>query len=118
MPYYLLAIDLAIEAGLAFDGAARAGLFREGERALVPALLAAAPTMTEPAATETADAVLDLLVGPSVTGLATSPETIRERQVGLIRERLVSHGVELEAFEAAMLVRESLAAAPELRQAG
>jgi AcrR family transcriptional regulator len=118
LPFYLLAIDLAIEAGLSFDATARAGLFRQGERVLVPVLLDAVPAMSETVATETADAVLDLLVGPSVTGLATAPEAIRERQVGLLRERLVSHGVEPATFEAAMLVREPSPTISELERAG
>jgi AcrR family transcriptional regulator len=118
MPLYLLAIDLAEEAGFTFDQAARARLFREGERALVPVLLRAAPTMAEPVATETADAVLALLVGPSVTGLAGDPGTIRDRQMGILRERLLAHGVDPGAFEAAMQVRELPGGVPALAQAG
>jgi AcrR family transcriptional regulator len=118
MPLYLLAIDLAEEAGLTFDQAARARLFGEGERALVPALVAAAPTMPEAVATETADALMALLVGPSVTGLAGEPVTIRDRQIGILRERLLAHGVDPVHFEAAMQVRELPTGVPALAQAG
>ena len=118
MPLYLLAIDLAIEAGLAFDATARARLFREGERTLVPTLCAAAPAMPQPVAIDTAHAVLALLVSPSVTGLASSPDEIRSQQVRLLRERLVGHGVAADAFDAAMRVRETFGAVPELSRAG
>ena len=106
IPLYLLAIDLARDAGVAFDAEARGRLFSQGERSLVPLLAAAVPGLSLAESTGTAQALLALLVGPFLTGLDGSPAAIRERQVRLLRDRLLAQGVDSAAFESAMQVRE------------
>jgi len=117
-PTYLLAIDLAREAGVPFDGADRSRLFREGERALVPPMLAAAPALSESTALALADDILAILVAPAVTGLAGESDSIRERMVGLLRERLIAAGVEPAELHRAMRVREPASALVPLERAG